>query len=331
MKTPAAPNADSPAVDIVWNSGTLEDWERLLGKVSRVPLTQTFEYGVAISRCERFLPRLGIIKVAGKTLGVVQILERRLLGFLYIVRIHRGPLWLGAEPSAAVQQAVFAALRREFPGGLTRWVTLMPELTANAGNEEMLAQSGFRKTGKGYETIWLDLSRPAPELRARLAGNWRNHLSGAERGPLIVDVSTEGRELPWLALRCAADQKARRYRGPSAQLAVRLRNVFHKQGGVLLLRAILPPEEKGDEPEVVAGILVLRHHKTATWLIGWSGAEGRRLHAHTLLLWHAVQRLQALGTRWFDLGGINPEHAPGVTSFKRGLGGEEVALVGSFL
>ena len=332
MKRPTTPATALPAVDIIWNSGTLEQWGRLLDKVARVPLTQTFEYGVAMSRCERLLPRLGIIKLSGKTLGVVQVLERRILGFIHVVQIHRGPLWLGAEPDGAVQQAFFAALRREFPRALTRWVSLMPELMAGHENEALVARSGFRKSGgKGYETIWLDLARSEQDLRRSLAGNWRNHLSGAERGPLIVDVSTEGRELPWLALRCAADQKARHYRGPSAQLAVRLRNVFYKQGGVLLLRAMLPPEEAGDEPEIVAGILVLRHHKSATWLIGWSDAVGRHHHAHTLLLWHAVLRLRALGTRWFDLGGINPEHAPGVTCFKRGLGGEEVALVGSFL
>ncbi len=209
MKRPTTPATALPAVDIIWNSGTLEQWGRLLDKVARVPLTQTFEYGVAMSRCERLLPRLGIIKLSGKTLGVVQVLERRILGFIHVVQIHRGPLWLGAEPDGAVQQAFFAALRREFPRALTRWVSLMPELMAGHENEALVARSGFRKSGgKGYETIWLDLARSEQDLRRSLAGNWRNHLSGAERGPLIVDVSTEGRELPgW---RCAVPPTRRR-------------------------------------------------------------------------------------------------------------------------
>jgi len=307
----------------------MEEWNRLLALVPRVPLTQTFEYGVAIARTERFLPRLGIISADNRPIGIVQVLERHPLGVLHFARIHRGPLWLGSEPSLNLQRLVFIALRNEYPRGLTRWTTLLPELPAGDENAAMIVASGFRRTGTGYQTIWLDLSRPLEELRARLSNSWRNHLSLAERGPLVVDISTEGLELPWLANLTTLDQKGRHYRGPSGPLVIRLRNVFHRQGGVLLLRAMAPPGSFG-EPEPVAGILVLRHQLTATWLIGWSGPTGRRFQAHTLLLWQTIVRLKALGTRWFDLGGINPTHAPGVTCFKRGLGGEEVDLVGSF-
>ena len=270
--------------------------------------------------------------VDGRVVGLVQVLVREMLAFFQSIRIHRGPLWLGEEPSPSLQRAVFTALRREFPQGIVRKVSLMPEMEENADNEKMMMQSGFTKTGKGYETIWLDLNRTTEELRTRLSANWRNHLKQAERSPLTVDITSDGREcLPWLASLCAADQKARCYRGPSVPLVIRLRNVFYKKGGVLLLRAMLPPEDGSYEASPVAGILVLRHKNTATWLIGWSGSLGRRYHAHTLLLWNAIIHLQTLGTRWFDLGGINSEHAPGITAFKRGLGGEEVALVGSFL
>ena len=37
-----------------------------------------------------------------------------------------------------------------------------------------------------------------------------------------------------------------------------------------------------------------------------------------------------MGYHWFDLGGINEESTPGITHFKRGLGGKEYALIGEF-
>jgi acyl carrier protein len=37
-----------------------------------------------------------------------------------------------------------------------------------------------------------------------------------------------------------------------------------------------------------------------------------------------------LGYRWFDMGGIDPENLPGITAFKRGIGGGEYQLIGNF-
>ena len=320
-----------PEIDIQWNTGTMGEWNRLLEAVPRTTLPQTMAYAAAMSRCEHLLPRLGIIRAEGRPVAIVQVLERRLLGVLRLARIERGPLWLDPTPKPELQEAVFSALRRQFPPGLTRWNRILPELAAETACDRgtLLERCGFRKVGVGYRTIWLDL-RPTPEqLRAGLAANWRNHLGAAERGPLVVEQDSEGRSLPWLVTRTLADQKLRGYRGPSGPLVIRLRNALYKQGDVLLLRAFARREN--DEREPVAGILVLRHQRSATWLIGWSGPEGRQTQAHTLLVWQAVLRLRALGVHWFDLGGINPDHAPGLTTFKRGLRGEEVELAGSFV
>jgi hypothetical protein len=315
----------TPAVTIRWNQGTLQHWQRLFDSVPRSTLPQTFAYAQAMAKCEKFLPRLGLIEADGRPVGLVQVLERTLLRVIRVVHIHRGPLWLEPRPAPEIQIAALAELRRTFPGGLTRWTSFLPELPAGAESNRLLAAAGFHRLAEpGYRTLWLDLAPPVPVLRAQLAGNWRNHLKQAERSGLTVEADSEARALPWLVERHLADKKARRYRGPSGPLVIRLRNALYRDGNVLLLRALA-------EGEPVAGILLLRHGDSATWLIGWSGAQGRRLGAHTLLLWQAVERLKAAGTRWFDLGGINPDHAPGVTVFKRGVRGEEVELAGRYV
>jgi lipid II:glycine glycyltransferase (peptidoglycan interpeptide bridge formation enzyme) len=59
-------------------------------------------------------------------------------------------------------------------------------------------------------------------------------------------------------------------------------------------------------------------------------AESRTVNAHHRLLWQAVTALKADGALNFDLGGVNPRRAEGVTTFKAGLGARTVALTGLF-
>ena len=72
---------------------------------------------------------------------------------------------------------------------------------------------------------------------------------------------------------------------------------------------------------MVAGVLVARHGLAATYLIGWSGPEGREVNAANLLLWNAMLGEKWRGARWFDLGGIDRKHNPGVAAFKAGMKG----------
>ena len=80
----------------------------------------------------------------------------------------------------------------------------------------------------------------------------------------------------------------------------------------------------------IGAILLARHGAAATYLVGWTSDDGRRLHAHHFLLWRAIEHLKANGTRWLDLGGHNETAAAGIARFKLGLGGEPVTLVGAY-
>ncbi|HBA41433.1 MAG TPA: GNAT family N-acetyltransferase, partial [Alphaproteobacteria bacterium] len=47
--------------------------------------------------------------------------------------------------------------------------------------------------------------------------------------------------------------------------------------------------------------------------------QGRKSAATNFLLWQAIEILKERGIDWFDLGGIHPDAAPGLTHFKSGL------------
>ena len=80
----------------------------------------------------------------------------------------------------------------------------------------------------------------------------------------------------------------------------------------------------------IAGILILRHGRGATYAMGWSNAAGRLVNAHYRLLWRAIAELKQRGVTQLDLGGVDTERGAGVARFKLGLNGEVFTLAGSF-
>lgn len=317
-----------PTLRIVWDAGTVPEWYRLLAQVPRSTLTQAFGYSIALMTTEKWKPRLGVIELGDTPVGLVVVTEKRLLGGLIrVVRMHRGPLIRPEAAKPAVIAATMKELRKAYPSGPRHWTAIVPELPAGEETDAILRWAGWRKdsgrrAGPGYRTLWLDLTRAEADLRAGLAQKWRNALNQAERAGLVVEVDRDGSTLlPWLLDRYLEDKAGKGYRGAGRPLLMRLRTAMHKDGDILVLRAC-----KDGEP--VAGILMLGHGAAATYQIGWTGEEGRRTRAHNLLLWRAVLELKAQGRHCLDLGGLLPDQAPGVTAFKRGLGGQEVELTG---
>ena len=186
-----------------------------------------------------------------------------------------------------------------------------------------MERCGFRKVGPGYRTVWLDLARPDEALRAGMARDWRQALKRAEKAGLAMDLDWEAKNLPWLVKQEQAQAQAKHYREMSGALTVRLRNALVKTDGVLMAAAL-----DGGRPTACA--LLLCHGTAATYQIGWSDDAGRRTNAMRLVLWRAAAALRERGVRWLDLGGINPESAPGVSEFKLGTGGEATESVGLY-
>jgi hypothetical protein len=319
----------SNGVRIAWDNLTAGEWSRILQGAGRSTLTQTFAYARAILLTERETAVVGLVEIDDRPVGVVMGLRKKAFAVAETVSIQRGPILLPEAREPAVLLEVLAAIRKRFPPGITKWTHFIPELEATERNAALLAAARFKRTdGPGYRTIWIDLDRPTDELRRGLRLKWRNRLVLAERaeaeGRLTIAVDPVARNLPELVKRYVADKEARKYRGPSGPLVVRLRNALAPEKGAVLVTASV-------DDRLVAGILVLCHGVAATYQIGWTGPEGRATSATHLLLWRAMEHLAATGRRWFDLGGIQPDTAPGVTLFKRGVGGEEIELAGTWV
>jgi lipid II:glycine glycyltransferase (peptidoglycan interpeptide bridge formation enzyme) len=118
--------------------------------------------------------------------------------------------------------------------------------------------------------------------------------------------------------------REKNFQGPSTRLIDLLRKKNSlDSGGYLVLQAVL-------DEEIVAGISIVRHGNSATYLLGWNGDKGRRLNANNFLLWNAAVYLREQAVLNFDLGGLDELRNPGIASFKKGMNGTNYCLVGEY-
>lgn len=295
----------------------------MLAACRRPAFLQSWQYAAAAARTEGKAADLGLIRFDGKPVGLVQVQRRRLLPFLTAYSIHRGPAWIYDEIPGEMLKLVLHMLRRRYHLLAGRPLSFHPELPDTPANRRRLGETGFRRRAEGYRTRWLDLTRPPEALRAGLRPNWRASLSRAERHGLEVEADEGGRLLDWLMEPYLEDKLRRGYEGPSPAFLKVLYEDDDAARHPLILRAL-------DRGRPIAGILLVRHGRAATYQVGWTSEEGRRRNAHHLLLWQAALRLKAGGLSGLDLGGIPPGKT-GIGSFKEGIGGEPVNLVGGYV
>ena len=295
----------------------------MLDSCARPTLTQSPAYAAAIVDVDGGGADYGLIRFQGQPIGMAIVTRRRGVGGVANCSLYRGPVWIHDEIPGQMLRLALRQLRGRYRWWRGRPLTFHPELTDTPDNRRILRDAGFRRIADGYATAWLDLSVSRDTLRANLGSSWRNQLVQAEGNEIDVVVGESDSQFGWLYDRHAQHMAAHGYRGPSPNLLRALREHAPQEQQQLLLIA-------NHDGAPIAGVLLAIHGDSATYLVGWSGDEGRRRRAHNLLLWRAVERLKAAGVPWLDLGGINAD-APGLARFKQGLGGTSVTLVGGYV
>ncbi|MEZ5866231.1 MAG: GNAT family N-acetyltransferase [Geminicoccaceae bacterium] len=183
-------------------------------------------------------------------------------------------------------------------------------------------RAGWRRVWTGPSTAWLDLTPPPALLRKRLDAKWRNKLTQAEATSMSAIEAVGGSHFEWLVEANERQRLAVGYRAPGAGF-IRALAASGRRGMLALVAR--------HEGTPVAGVLLARHGRAATYYAGVTTAAGRRLRAHHILLWEGVLRLQRAGCTALDLGGIDTVTSPGIARFKLGLGGTPLTLAGSYL
>jgi len=305
------------------------EWTDLIFKYQGLSLMQTWAYAEAKVQTGSWQVWRATFEDNGRIIGVVQAMVRPfplLSGGL--VWINRGPLWSRDgtdEPSLLA--AMLQELQRYWVEQRGMYLRIAPPALANstADTAMITANSDQIATVPGWASARVDLSLTVESLRSHLNQKWRNCLNKAERLGLETHNGTTDELLSNLVTSYVTLLQEKKF-------STNITPEF-----ISKLQSLLPLKHKlwvftakhGEQQ--LGGILIARYGDTCEYLVGSISDAGRTLNAGQLLLWQAVCQMKTLGCRWFDLGGMDPEHTPaGILHFKAGLGGTPYRLVGEF-
>ncbi len=309
-----------PPMSLSWNLMARPEWERFHATHGGA-LQQSWAYGEAMRRLGVQVQRAAIMR-DGRAVGLAQFICRRVALYIGLASCTRGPVWAPEVDGAWRGQAI-KKLQRALPLRPLRVVLLSPAVAAEGllpGEMDRLS-----RVLTGYATVLLDLRRDLAELRADLDGKWRNRLAKAEADDSVrVQVQADRQACTELLQREGEQRASRGFHGLPTELVPAYIDAHDKPSQAYMMSTARIGKE------VVASMLFLLHGQGATYHVGWSNDEGRRLNLHNLLLWRAVEHLKARGLTQLDLGGVNTRDLPGISRFKLGTGGQVLTLAGTY-
>lgn len=313
--------ADIPGTIITaeWDNVNRESWNSLIQNVGKSNLLQSWAYGEAKNKSEGWIVHRVIFCKGETIVAVSQVLEKRVAKVLKVYRINRGPLFFTNERE--IRKAVVKKVLGL--GNILKGKLLSVSFELDKSNEnitDLLLTEMITLDLKGYSSIWVDMKASLEAIRKSLNGKWRNMLVFAEKQDLDVESGSSPELVNWASKIHEENMNKKGFKGISPELLRSLAEQSDAGSFVVVYKACT----KGIP---VAAVCVAYHGNAATYLIGWTSEEGRKLKANYLLLWEAVKELKDRNTEWFDLGGIDAEATPGITGFKTGMNGELYSIV----
>ncbi|MGB7306787.1 MAG: GNAT family N-acetyltransferase [Burkholderiaceae bacterium] len=295
------------------------EWDELHHQAGAA-LQQSWAYGAALA--SQSVPSLRLIVYRGESpVGMAQFILRRWVGPLGLSLCARGPVWLTPLDTQERSDAL-SLLKKAQPLCWPSATIVSPDLIDCPENRQI---HGFRRVVTGYSTVRISLGDTSDVIRAGQHPKWRNRLVAAEASELRIERGgTKPAQLTWLLDKEGLQRQERAYTGlPVGFVQDYIAASADQKNAALLLKANLGKN-------TVAAMLFLIHGSSATYHIGWSDDEGRRLSAHNLILWRAILELKDRGITALDLGGVNTGRSAGLARFKIGAGGEVQSFIGSY-
>lgn len=206
-----------------------------------------------------------------------------------------------------------------------------PQLPDSEKNRQLFAKHGFCRAPMhlhAEHTIIIDLTQSEDELLAAMRRQTRYEVRRAQKQGIVVEKLTD--EASYREFHAVQAETAKRqgFIPPDLDTLLAERTAFGEHSWIY--RAVMPDENGALQP--VAYGLILVAGQEGEYFEAASTDLNRKHPGSTAILWQAMRDLKAMGLKRFNLWGIAPEGQPehryaGVTTFKKGFGGEVVAFL----
>jgi peptidoglycan pentaglycine glycine transferase (the first glycine) len=207
-----------------------------------------------------------------------------------------------------------------------------PPLTLEEGRGMMPLRMQRTHALEPASTIIVDLEQTEAELLAAMHPKARYNVRVAERHGVTVRQGSSEEDIA-LFLRLTAETAERdKFDSHEADYLRATCEALLPSGFARLRFA----EWQG---KCLAANMEIAYGETVTYLHGSSSSEDRQVMAPYLLHWEAMKTAKGAGAKFYDLYGANPRlqsniyYKPsweGITRFKRGWGGKDVDLMGTW-
>jgi len=316
--------------DVRFGRMPADEWTRVLREFDDAVIYQTREYGA-----ERWGARnLSHVVVTrdGLPVAAAQVAEagapRIGLGICYV---PWAPMFRprGSGPDAGALRRILGAMREQYCNGRGLCLRFRPQACIEGETAGVFAELGYGRLASAPEhrTLLMDCSLSLDELWRGTKRTYRQHFKRAMKCGLEV-VEGAGADLYGRFMALYGELKARK--GFSGRV---------DPGGFSRVQQALPEGLKMKTTvclrggEAVSALVSSAIGDTAIGIFAASNPKGRETCASYLMWWRALETFKAEGRRWLDMGGIDPEAAPGPARFKSRLAGKtghEVRHPGQF-
>jgi lipid II:glycine glycyltransferase (peptidoglycan interpeptide bridge formation enzyme) len=216
-------------------------------------------------------------------------------------------------------------LRSELPKG-TVFVRVEPEKDPGKKFKRVTFNSLLSGQRSPKNTRVLDLTKPEEELLSEMKSKTRYNIRLAEKKKVVVEETNNVDELYQMLAETSGRDKG--YHPHQKDYYQKLMTELGPKGIAKIYLAKF-------EGKVIAGILVTTYSEVATYLHGGFSDKYKNLMAPYLCQWVAIKEAKKNGATFYDFWGTaeterDDDPWAGITRFKVGFGGEEVAFPGTF-
>ena len=256
-------------------------------------------------------------------LGICQVLVKVKFGIFKIIRINRGPIFFdNINPTRKVEliESFLSKILHHMRRKSISFSFITPEIEYNNEKPKLLNLI-FKNKFPQFGSSKINLNKSDDELMMSYDGKWRNLLRKAIRfSPKIFKYSDQNDELNEFINFYGDFKKKNNFSGVNNE-TIKLLSEYNNDVFKFNLYFI-----KKDN-KMISGLLSILHGNTATYLIGISNNEGRKINANYLLLNKAILDAKLNNCKFFDLGGLNSRTPTGIARFKNGLNGNNYKLI----